>query len=155
MAYYTQPTFGRWCKEGPMPRKTGSAKQLGFNTNCHAQPPSGRWVTEYIAARDLKSDRPIYPGLVEALGRVYSGLVVPEVRRVTVRDLVVSDEGIDPALLADHVAAGGPPTRSIPVVALADGRLWAFDDAYAVSAWQVTAPDLVIEVAVIPAEVQT
>jgi hypothetical protein len=142
-------------KEEAMPRKKWSAKELRRDKKSQAKSTKGVWTTEYVAARDLKSDRPIYPGLVEALERVYRREIVPEIRRVVVRDLVVSDEGVDPALLAELIASGGSPPHSIPVVALADGRLWAFDDAYSVSVWQATNPELVITVMVIPAEPQT
>jgi hypothetical protein len=137
-----------------MPRKRWSANALERDKKGQAKLSKGVWRTEYIAVRDLKGDRPIYPGLVEALERVYRREIVPEFRRVAVRDLVVSDEGIDPALVAELVASGGPPLQSIPVVALADGGLWAFDDAYSVRVWQATNPELVITVVVIPAEPQ-
>jgi hypothetical protein len=113
-----------------------------------------RLTYQLLDADSLSTEgRPIYPGLAEALGKVMFGEIEPEMRRVPVRELVASDEGVDPELLEDLKSVDKPP-RTIPVVVLANGQLWAFDDAYSVLAWQSTSPELVIDVAIIPVESQ-
>ena len=90
-----------------------------------------------LGAITIDPDR-LMPGMDNALRKVRTGEIVPQMRRGLARELVVREEALGPAYLEMMKANTPVPEGAITVVARANGRLWASDAPRKVRAGQVT-----------------